>query len=303
MRDLAILVVTYNSALEIEACLEAALATGAEVLVVDNASQDDTAAKVTSLGARLIRNTENVGFAAAVNQAVRATSAPLLLLLNPDAVIERGIECLAAACSMPKAGFAGGKLVDNAGVVQKGFCVRRLPGALALGCEVLLVNRLWRRNPVNWQYRCLGMDYSVPCEVEQPAGAFLMFRREVWDRLGGFDERFHPLWFEDVDFCRRAREHGFTGFYVPDAVAKHTGAHSLRQISLESRQLYWYGNLLRYASKHFSHVEKGALCLAVVLGSVVRLVAGICRHRSLEPIAVYSRIVRLAGSHLVSGRG
>ncbi len=174
MGGIAILIVTYNSAAEIGPCLDAALATGAEVVVVDNASSDATPDAVLARGARLIRNARNAGFAAAVNQAVRATKAPLLLLLNPDAVIERGIECLAAACTSVGAGFAGGKLVDGSGAPQKGFCIRKLPSVLALSFEALLVNRLWPRNPVNWQYRCLGMDYSVPCEAEQPAGAFLM---------------------------------------------------------------------------------------------------------------------------------
>jgi N-acetylglucosaminyl-diphospho-decaprenol L-rhamnosyltransferase len=162
MGEVAIVIVTFNSAGEIGTCLESALATGAEVVVVDNASTDNSAQEITARGARLISNLTNIGFAAAVNQGVRATSAPFVLLLNADAVIERGIECLVAACSRPGGGLAGGKLVDQTGCVQKGFCVRRLPTALALSFEALLLNRLWPRNPVNWQYRCLGTDYSVP---------------------------------------------------------------------------------------------------------------------------------------------
>jgi N-acetylglucosaminyl-diphospho-decaprenol L-rhamnosyltransferase len=300
MGEVAIVIVTFHSAGEIAACLDSALATGAEVVVVDNASTDGTVDRVRQRGARLIANPTNVGFAAAVNQGVRSTSAPFLLLLNPDAVIQGGLECLVSACSSPGAGLAGGCLVDASGLVQKGFCVRRFPTPLALAFEALLINRLWPGNPVNWQYRCMGMDYGVSCEVEQPAGAFLMFRREVWERLGGFDERFRPVWFEDVDFCLRARLTGYRARYVPGAVAKHTGGHAVRKIPLESRQLYWYGSLLIYASKHFSRWKTAGLCLAVMTGSVLRLMMGICHSRSLKPIAVYSRIVRLAGSRLMA---
>ena len=70
------------------------------------------------------------------------------------------------------------------------------------------MNRLWPGNPINWHYRCFS-DFAVPSEVEQPAGAFLMIRRDIWEQLQGFDEQFRPLWFEDVDYCWRAKETGY----------------------------------------------------------------------------------------------
>jgi len=145
----------------------------------------------------------------------------------------------------------------------------------------------------------LGLDGAVSQEVEQPAGAFLMIRRDVWDLLGGFDESFHPLWFEDVDFCQRARQQGYRMYYVPRVVAKHTGGHSVSTISLEQRQLYWYGNLLRYAAKHFSGSSERMVCLAVIAGSMLRMVMGIAHRRSLKPLAVFSKIARLAGRRLI----
>ncbi len=296
--DAAIVIVTYNSGAEIGPCLDAALAVSHEVVVVDNASSDDTREQVWSRGARLIANPENRGFAAAVNQGFRATTAPFVLLLNPDTVLETGLEPLVEVCCRPGAGIACGKLVGPDGEIQRGFSVRRFPTPAALAFEALLLNRLWPRNPVNWKYRCYDFDYSGMSEVEQPAGAFFMVRREVWERLGGFDEGFHPLWFEDVDFCVRAWSCGYHGYYTPRAVAKHTGGHSLRNISLESRQLYWYGSLLRYASKHFSVWERRGICLAVIVGSIERLLMGIIHQRSLRPLAVQSEIVRLAGRAL-----
>ena len=105
--------------------------------------------------------------------------------------------------------------MDPQNQVQAGFTLRRLPTPLVLAFEVLLINRLWPGNPANWHYRCYGFDYDEPGEVEQPAGAFLMFRRQVWEQLGGFDERFYPIWFEDVDFCKRIRDHGGRIYYDP----------------------------------------------------------------------------------------
>jgi GT2 family glycosyltransferase len=137
--------------------------------------------------------------------------------------------------------------------------------------------------------------------VEQPAGAFLMVRRAVWQELGGLDEDFTPLWFEDVDFCCRIRDRGFSLYYIPEAVAKHTGGHSITRLSLEMRLIYWYRSLLRYSAKHFGPFAFRAVCLAVVTGSILRGIVESTLHRSFKPIAAYGRVVGLAGRGLFSG--
>jgi N-acetylglucosaminyl-diphospho-decaprenol L-rhamnosyltransferase len=301
MWDVGIVIVTHNSAVEIGPCLEAAASTGTQVIVVDNSSLDGTCREVERRGIRLIANTRNLGFAAAVNQGASALDTPFLLLLNPDAVIERGVEALRAACDTPQVAAAGGVLVDTQGRLQIGFMVRRFPTARALCFEALLLNRLWPGNPVNWHYRCMDLDYRAPQDVEQPAGAFLLIRRDVWKELGGFDENFFPLWFEDVDFLKRAKDMGYRIRFVPDAVAKHTGAHSIQKISLEFRQLYWYRSLLKYSAKHFPPGAEKAVCLAVIIGSIMRTLLGISHQRSLKPIAVFGQVVRLAGRQLFFG--
>src|SRR5713226_6355540 len=285
MPGVGIVIVTYNSEAEIGPCLDAALATGAKVIVVDNASVDGTLAQIRRRGAALIANPMNRGFAAAVNQGVRAIGADFILLLNPDAVLQTGLEALRTACEAPQVGAVGGKLVDSTNSPQAGFSVRSLPTPLSLAFEVLLINRLWPGNPVNWHYRCYGFDHEKPAEVEQPAGAFLMFRREAWERVGGFNEQFYPIWFEDVDFCKRLRDHGYQVYYQPQAVAKHLGGHSIRKILLEKRELYWYGSLLRYGFRHFPWVPARLLCLAVIVGSLLRMPVGVLLQRSFEPVA------------------
>jgi N-acetylglucosaminyl-diphospho-decaprenol L-rhamnosyltransferase len=303
MSEAGIVVVTHESASEIGACLDAAAIAGAEIVVVDNASGDDTCREVTRRGVRLIANQENRGFAAAVNQGIRSLDTPFVLLLNPDARLQTGLEELCECCRDERAAGACGKLVDTAGRPQAGFAVRSLPSPAALMFEALLVNRIWPGNPINWHYRCLGFNFSAPAEVEQPAGAFLMIRRAVWEDLGGFDEHFYPLWFEDVDYCWRAREFGYRMFYTPLAVAKHTGGHSVANISLEKRQLYWYRSLLRFAAKHSRSSTYRMSCLTVFLGSIPRMILGIATFRSLKPIAVYGKVMALAGKQFVRAAG
>jgi GT2 family glycosyltransferase len=300
--DIGIVIVTYNSADHIGRCLDAALPSGAHVVVVDNASADGTCAEVSRRGARLIANRENRGFAAAVNQGIRALDTPYVMLLNPDAILVTGLEPLRECCLKPDAAGAGGKLLDPEGRPQVGFMFRRFPTPLALIAEALVWNRLWPHNPINWQFRCLGYDYDVEQPVDQPAGAFLMIRRLVWEKLAGFDEAFHPLWFEDVDFARRARELGYRMYYAPRAVAKHTGGHSILYMPLEIRSYNWYLSLLRYGARHFGAWSRRGVCLAIIAGSFVRMMAAIFSQRSFKPIVAYGRVAGLAGRTFFLGK-
>jgi GT2 family glycosyltransferase len=256
----AVVIVTYNSAPEIEACLRSIEGAG-EIVVVDNASQDDTCRRVKATGPhlQLIRNSRNLGFAAAVNQGIRATANPLILLLNPDAVLCSSLAPMVEACLSPEVGAVAGQLVDALGQPQIGFNVRSFPTTVSLAAELLLINRLWPSNPSNRRYRRLDLDPGREQDVEQPAGAFLMVRRDVIDRIGPLDEGFYPIWFEDVDLCLRIRRAGYAIRYVPASVAEHRGAHSLRSMPLEQKHLAWYRNLLRFTEKHYSP----AACLAL----------------------------------------
>lgn len=303
---LGIVVVTYNSAAHVGACLDACLALQSEIpleiVVVDNASRDSTCDEAVRRGeVRLVRNDVNRGFAAAVNQGFRALEAELVLLLNPDAEPLSGLASLVRAFDDPTIGAAGGRLLDGQGMPQRGFQVRRFPTPLALAFEVLGLNRLWPANPVNRRYRALDLDASVPSFVDQPAGAFLAVRRSAWQATNGFDESFYPLWFEDVDFCRRLHEGGWRIRYVPKAAARHVGAHSLASISWTRRQLYWYGSLLRYTARHCRPVGRGLVCGAVMLSAVPRALTGIIRERSPQPLFVYGSVLRLAVVCLIRG--
>jgi hypothetical protein len=151
--------------------------------------------------------------------------------------------------------------------------MRRFPTLGSMLCVTLLLNRIWPGNPWNRRYRYGDIDYGRPQSVNQPAGAALAFRREVWEQLGGFDEQFYPVWFEDVDFCRRIRQHGWDIVYEPNAVFTHQGGHSVRRLSFSEQQLFWYRNLLRYFRKYHSGAEVLTLRIAIIIGMAIRSAA------------------------------
>jgi len=298
-------IVTYNSEEVILSCLDALaeMAPGVTATVVDNASTDRTVEQVqrrtlVNPRVKLLANPENRGFAGAANQGFATTIGDPILLLNPDVRLRTPLTPLIDACR--KHGLAAGQLIGPDGRAQTGFTIRRFPTPASLAFELLGINRLWPRNAVNRRYRYLDRDLNLAGPVEQPAGAFLMTRRDVWERLGGFDESFHPVWFEDVDFCRRAADAGYRIEYVPQVRAEHSGGHSVKKLPAARTEVYWYDSLLRYGAKHFRPWQYRGVCLVAVLSTVPRMIAGMIREKSFNPVVSCVQIIRLAVSRLVS---
>jgi len=267
-------IVSHNSGDCIRECLQALVPfTKWKVVLVDNNSTDDTVrrAQTSPLEVYTVINSQNVGFAGAVNQAAKVAEGDVLVVLNPDTIATAGsLDKLAEALRADPAGAAGGLLLSKAGALQKGFIVRRFPSLGSMLAEVLLVNRAWPGNPWNVRYRCLDLDYRNAQEVDQPAGACLAVKRQAWDEVNGFDEGFYPVWFEDVDFCRRIRERGWKIVYNPDAIFSHSGGHSVSGLAIRDRQSYWYKNLLRYFAKHHTRTQLAILRVGITVGLLFR---------------------------------
>lgn len=308
MQRCSAIIVTYNSAATIAECLEALAEEHCEIVVVDNASQDATVEQVESVRAKIpiefLRISRNLGFAAGVNHGVRAATGDVLLLLNPDAIAEPGaIAALLQCMQAESASAAGGALLNASGEPDRGFAFRRLPLLGTLLCETLLVNQIWRANPINRRYRCLDADYSKTQPVEQPAGACLAITRDAWSAVGGMDTQFSPVWFEDVDLCKRLIDAGRKIVYCPTAHFRHTGAHSVGKLAFRDKQVFWYANMLRYARKHFSPGKVLTLRMSIVAGMVLRSFAALVGAapngvNSSDALRAYGKVM----THVALGR-
>jgi len=247
------LVVSWNNREFLGRCLES-LPKGTEIVVVDNASSDGSADFVaeTFPAVRLIRLDRNVGFAAAANRAAAEATGTYLLLLNPDAEatpksVERLVEFLDEHVTC---GAATGRLLSMTEDWQRTFNVRRLPTFATVAADLLLLRYVWPTNPLSQHADGADITDQSSQAVEQPAAICLMVRRSVFADLGGLDERFSPVWFEDTDLCRRLLEHGWTIFFVPRSNFRHLGSMSIAPLGeLRIKQLY-YRNLERYMAKH-----------------------------------------------------
>ncbi|HEY0603079.1 MAG TPA: glycosyltransferase family 2 protein [Herpetosiphonaceae bacterium] len=236
----SIIIVTYGSAGRIDACLDALdrlqSQPAHEIIVVDNASPDDTVSRIRARrsGVQLLAEAENWGFAGGVNRGVAAASGQYIALLNPDAVARPDwLDELIAPFADPTIGVTGSKVLDGKGRIQS-------IGAL-LAVPLLLTSHRGENEADTGQY-------DTPADVWGVHGAAMAFRRELWAQLGGFDEGYFPAYLEESDFCERAHRAGYRVVTAPRSVVNHAESSSTGKFSAEF-YYYYLRNRLRFAVK------------------------------------------------------
>jgi N-acetylglucosaminyl-diphospho-decaprenol L-rhamnosyltransferase len=269
---LSIVIVNWNTGSELRTCLRSIIAARrpgvrlCEVVVVDNHSSDDSMQRLPEeqLPLRLFFNPENRGFAAACNQGALCTRGDLLLFLNPDMRLQ------ADSLSVPldfmarrenaKVGICGIQLLRRDGMVARDCW--RFPTLAAFIRQILGLDHLkggGRRALVmsDWEH-----DHNA--EVDHVIGAFYLVRRQVYQALRGFDERFF-VYFEDLDFSLRSHQLGWRTVYLASVRAWHLGGVSSGKVPA-ARLFYSLHSRFRYAFKHWSTPQA---CLLVALSLLV----------------------------------
>lgn len=229
-----IVIVSFNSGEEIRGCVSSAAAQQgvlSEIIVVDNASGDGAAGIARGLPCQLIESGENLGFGRACNLGARQSAGDYLFFLNPDARFEhldslnRAIRCLE---SHPAWGMAGVRILSPSGT------------------EV---------DPPRSDYpgeRCLHSPWGrLPGTIAWVLGAGMLFRREVFDQLGGFDPVFF-LYAEEIDLCLRVRKAGFEIGLVRESAITHVGGASVSTLAPARLAELKLRGLLTFMAKHYS---------------------------------------------------
>lgn len=234
-----------------------------EVILVDNASADGSAAKAqaTHPWIQLIQNTNNPGFAVAANQGLRAASGDYLLLLNPDCILQPDTleKILGVLRSYPRVGMVGCRILNPDGSEQRG-CRRNLP---TLGSGL--------RKAAGVQDDQAGVDLhqqplpDQPRLVEAISGAFMLTRRTALEEVGLLDEQYF-MHCEDLDWCRRFQDCDWKILFVPQVeVIHHQGACS----KATPIRVSWYKHrgMVRYFRKYLA-AESGTFASAVVIAGI-----------------------------------
>jgi hypothetical protein len=226
-----------------------------ELVVVDNGGQ--LPASLPAPRGRVLRPGRNLGFAGGADLGAAAARAPLLLFLNPDVrPLPAALPALLEGFRVhPDAAGLAPRLVGGDGRPQHRWQLRPLPGLGGLLAQGLFLSLI--RGP--------EAEPPAGAPVAQPAAAALALRREAFVAAGGFDPRFFPAWFEDVDLARRLATGGATVRYWPAAAFEHRQGGSVAALGYPGFLWSYYRNLDRYLRKH--HGAGGALALRLILAA------------------------------------
>jgi N-acetylglucosaminyl-diphospho-decaprenol L-rhamnosyltransferase len=299
---LSVIIVNYNVKYFLEQCLcsvKKALDLGAslnnkvvpfaEVIVVDNHSSDGS---VEYLQERFpfpiyISNEKNLGFSKANNQALELASGKYVLFLNPDTIVPEDIfqKTIAFMETHTDAGMLGVHMVDGAGRFLK-ESRRGLPTAWVSFCKMSGLTTLLPSSPIFAKYYLGHLDKGTTHAADVLAGAFMLARKKVLDKVGAFDEQFF-MYAEDIDLSYRVTQAGYKNYYFADATIIHFKGESTRK---DARYVkLFYKAMQQFVKKHYR--SGGGLLYTGMLNTAIRLRSGLSRlrpfaqHNSTRPIA------------------
>lgn len=261
-----IVVVNWNSGLNLCVCVDSILGNfGCEIsnlIIVDNLSIDNSLSIIEkNKNFNIINSGGNLGFGKACNLGAQQAQSEYLLFLNPDAAVYPGtLEKTLALMQDPAhadVGICGVQLVDESGHVSRSCA--RFPTPWGFVAHAVGLDKLFPRIG----HFMAEWPHDITRDVDQVIGAFFMVRRELFESLGGFDERFF-VYFEEVDFSYRARQAGWRSVYLADVQAFHAGGGTSNQVKAR-RLFYSLRSRLLYAFKHFSWAGAVLVMLSTLL--------------------------------------
>jgi GT2 family glycosyltransferase len=237
-----------------------------ELIVVDNGGGLAEALGADAEPARIVPAGGNRGFGGGCNLGAAAARAPWLLFLNPDAApLPGALEALAAATLTAPPEVAGWvpALEYADGGSQASWQLQPLPSIFTLYAQIFFLGGT--RGPAS--------PPAAGTAIEQPAAAALALRRSVFEALGGFDEHFHPAWFEDVDLARRLRAGGHELRYLPSSRFVHDQGSSVPSLGYGVFLWLYDRNLCRYLRKHHGALAVFGARLLLPIAALLRCLA------------------------------
>jgi len=242
-----------------------------DIIVVDNDSTDGSVEMIRGEfpSVRLVENKENRGFAAANNQAISIAKGEVILLLNSDTEVLDGAiqKTLAFMERCPEASIVGCRLLNRDGTLQPSC--RSFPSVWNLFSESFFLYIVFRRTKLFGKYYMSFFDHDSIREVDVVKGACMMVRKEVFDRVGLFDESYF-MYSEETDFCYRGKKAGYRVFFYPEGRIIHFEGGSIVDPLRYFMELYDSQMLFFY--KHFTGFYRKMAILIKRIGIALRIV-------------------------------
>lgn len=274
-----------------------------EVIVVDNASTDGSreyfASRFPAVG--FIWNQENVGFAKANNQAIKLAKGDHVLFLNPDTIVGEDCfeKCLAFFDGHQQAGALGVPMFDGSGKFLK-ESKRAYPSLLTSFFKLTGLSSLFPYSPVFGKYHLGHLDQGKDHDVDVLAGAFIMVRKEVLEKTGGFDERFF-MYGEDIDLSFRIQKAGWRNYYFAGTSIIHFKGESTKRGSLNYVRMF-YRAMSVFVQKHYTSLTafffRFFINIAIWVRAAVSAVSGFVRKIGLPMVDAVNILVSFIAAKL-----
>ncbi len=269
--DLSIIIVNYNVKEFLQNLLhsieKASSNISKEIIVIDNASDDDSVEVIKEKfpSVILIDNKINVGFGRANNQGLAAAKGKFILFINPDCIVSEDTidKMITFFESHAECGLAGCKILNSDGTLQLA-CRRSFPGPWTSFTKVTGLSNLFTGSKIFARYNLTYLDENKTYEVDAVSGSFMMMRKDVYDKVGGFDEQFF-MYGEDLDLCYRVQKSGFKVFYVHTTQVIHYKGESTKRSNLDETKLF-YNAMHLFVKKHLSSFPLVEIILRTAIG-------------------------------------
>jgi GT2 family glycosyltransferase len=273
--SLSVIIVNYNVKYFLEQCLcsvrKAGQGLDLDIRVVDNASTDGSRTYLPPRFPDVVFywSDTNLGFAKANNRALKDSRGDVVLFLNPDTILPEDCfrKCLQYLSANPEAGAMGMRMLDGYGRLLR-ESKRGFPDPVTALYKLTGLATLFPRSPVFARYHMGHLDPQQVHETDVLAGAFMMARKEVLEKTGGFDESYF-MYGEDIDLSYRIRQAGWKNIYYPLCPILHFKGESTRKGSLNYVRMF-YGAMAVFARKHYGDWRANAFGFSIQLAILLR---------------------------------
>jgi len=284
--DISVIIVSYNVKEFLYQCIlslkKAIEGLESEIIVVDNNSIDGTAIIIEKYfpDILLIKNKENLGFGKACNQALKLAKGEYILFINPDTIIQEDTikVMLNFFREHPDAGAAGCKILNSDGTLQLS-CRRSFPTPFVAFSKLVGLSRLFPKSNVFGKYNLTYLDPDKVYPVDAISGSFMTIKREVYDKVGGFDESFF-MYGEDLDYCYRIKEAGWKIYYVPYTKVIHYKGESAKLANFDNIITFYKAMdifVRKYYSRSYSLVTDVILRFGILLRGIISFISKIIK--------------------------
>ncbi|HRF77056.1 MAG TPA: glycosyltransferase family 2 protein, partial [Chitinophagales bacterium] len=312
MIQLSVIIVNYNVKYFLEQAVLSALKAceniAAEIIIVDNHSVDGSVEFITqkfidsgksTTPIHIIANKENTGFSKANNQGITIANGKYVLLLNPDTVVEEDTfeKCLAFMDARPDAGGLGVKMIDGKGNFLP-ESKRAFPSPEVAFYKAFGLANIFPKSKIFGKYHLGYLDENTTHEVDVLAGAFMLIRKTVLDKIGYLDEAFF-MYGEDIDLSYRIVQAGYKNYYFADTRIIHYKGESTKKASFNYVKMF-YNAMKIFANKHFTGRRAGIFVSLLNIAIYFRaLIATTVRILQKIALPFLDAIIILGGMYLV----